>query len=113
MADFSRRPGDRLFIIQEGRVKVTKAVFNDRDELQGHTQLGIMEDNACFGEKSLVESGPRTGQEKGATLANFKPLVSRSCSTRFGWVFDERSSLGTVSKREWFFLERARAAHPR
>ena len=25
-----------------------------------------------------------TGQEKGATLANFKPLLSRSFSTRFG-----------------------------
>ena len=26
----------------------------------------------------------QTGQEKGATLANFKPLLSRSVSTRFG-----------------------------
>ena len=51
--------GNKLFIIQKGRVKVTKATFNDRDEVSGQTQLGILEDNACFGEKSLVESGPR------------------------------------------------------
>ena len=43
---------------------------------------------------------------------DFKPVLSRSFPTRFGSVLDERSSLGTVSKRECSFLERARAEHP-
>ena len=51
--------------------------------------------------------GPGSGQDKGANFE--KPLRSRSLPARFGCFFDERSSLGTVSKRGCVSFWRARA----
>ena len=50
-------------------------------------------------EDDPVKKESEAGRDERAKLANFNPLLSRSFSIRFGWLLDERSSLGTVSKR--------------
>ncbi|KAH8043809.1 cGMP-dependent protein kinase [Aureococcus anophagefferens] len=60
--------GNKLFIIQKGRVKVTKATFNDRDEVSGQTQLGILEDNASARSRSSRAGAERRSKLKIASL---------------------------------------------
>ena len=58
----------------------------------------------------VIGKGGEAGREtKGRDVGQ---LLSRSFSSRFGWVFDERSSLGATSNVNVFLLERARAERP-
>ena len=54
-----------------------------------------------------VGRSPRRGSKRERT-SQLQRLTSRPFSTRFGWFLDERSSLGTVSKRGCFY-QNARA----
>lgn len=70
-------PGNELYIIQEGKVKITKLV-DDNEVL-----LAVLKKGDIFGEMAILENKPRSasaiafGSTKlmGVTKANFEPMV--------------------------------------
>ncbi len=70
-------PGAELFIIQEGKVKITKLVDNNE------VLLAVLKKGDIFGEMAILENKPRSasaisfGKTKlmGVTKANFEPMV--------------------------------------
>jgi CRP/FNR family transcriptional regulator len=70
-------PGSELYIIQEGKVKITKLV--DENEVM----LAVLKKGDIFGEMAILENKPRSasaiafGPTKlmGVTKANFEPMV--------------------------------------
>jgi CRP/FNR family transcriptional regulator/CRP/FNR family cyclic AMP-dependent transcriptional regulator len=55
-------PGDYMYVIREGRVKVTKLSGDGREKI-----LEMLEAGAFFGEMSLLDSAPRSASVKALT----------------------------------------------
>ncbi len=55
-------PGDYMYVIREGRVKVTKLSGDGREKI-----LELLEEGAFFGEMSLLDSAPRSASVKALT----------------------------------------------
>jgi CRP/FNR family transcriptional regulator len=72
-------PGDRLFIVMDGKVKISRAAADGRENL-----LAVLGAGEMFGELSLFDPGPRTATVTtvtGSTLASLdhddlRPLLS-------------------------------------
>ncbi len=70
-------PGAELYIIQEGKVNITKLVDNNE------VQLAVLKKGDIFGEMAILENKPRSasaiafGETKlmGVTKTNFEPMV--------------------------------------
>jgi len=55
-------PGDYMYVIREGRVKVTKLSGDGREKI-----LEMLEEGSFFGEMSLLDSAPRSASVKALT----------------------------------------------
>ena len=55
-------PGDYMYVIREGRVKVTKLSGDGREKI-----LELLETGSFFGEMSLLDSAPRSASVKALT----------------------------------------------
>ena len=55
-------PGDYMYVIREGRVKVTKLSGDGREKI-----LELLEEGSFFGEMSLLDSAPRSASVKALT----------------------------------------------
>jgi len=55
-------PGDYMYVIREGRVKVTKLSGDGREKI-----LELLESGSFFGEMSLLDSAPRSASVKALT----------------------------------------------
>ena len=65
--------GDKMYIIKEGTVRITKPV-DDKEKV-----LDTLETGGCFGEMAIIDDSPRSATartgEDGATLLSFKAAV--------------------------------------
>jgi len=76
-------PGDYMYVIREGRVKVTKASEDGREKI-----MDFFESGAFFGEMSLLDRAPRSASVKtlepvrllALSRKDFLDLLSRSSS---------------------------------
>lgn len=62
-------PGDRLFIVLEGKVKITRASSDGRENL-----IAVLGAGEMFGELSLFDPGPRTASVSAVTDATLASL---------------------------------------
>jgi CRP/FNR family transcriptional regulator len=62
-------PGDRLFIVTEGKVKITRAAADGRENL-----IAVLGPGEMFGELSLFDPGPRTASVSAVTDATLASL---------------------------------------
>jgi len=61
-------PGDYMYVIREGRVKVTKLSEEGREKI-----LGFLDEGGFFGEMALLDRGPRSASVK--TLKDVRLLA--------------------------------------
>ncbi|HTW21441.1 MAG TPA: Crp/Fnr family transcriptional regulator [Mycobacteriales bacterium] len=62
-------PGDRLFVVIEGKVKITRSSADGRENL-----LALLGAGEMFGELSLFDPGPRTASATAVTAATLASL---------------------------------------
>ncbi len=62
-------PGDRLFIVLEGKVKITRASADGRENL-----IALLGTGEMFGELSLFDPGPRTASVSAVTDSTLASL---------------------------------------
>jgi len=62
-------PGDYMYVIQEGRVKVTKLSEDGREKI-----LEMMSEGSFFGEMALLDQAPRSATVKTLTAAKLLAL---------------------------------------
>ncbi|MCR4421143.1 MAG: cyclic nucleotide-binding domain-containing protein [Spirochaetales bacterium] len=89
-------PGDRLFIIQKGKVNITK-IMNDKEIL-----IAVLKEGDIFGEMALLENKPRTANAITAEDCSFL-IVERK---NFDAMVTSQPSLTTklitlLSERSW------------
>ncbi|MFN3411932.1 MAG: Crp/Fnr family transcriptional regulator [Exilispira sp.] len=89
-------PGDRLFIIQKGKVNITK-IMNDKEIL-----IAVLKEGDIFGEMALLENKPRTANAITAEDCSFL-IVERK---NFDAMVTTQPSLTTklitlLSERTW------------
>lgn len=89
-------PGDRLFIIQKGKVNITK-IMNDKEIL-----IAVLKEGDIFGEMALLENKPRTANAITAEDCSFL-IVERK---NFDAMVTTQPSLTTklitlLSERSW------------
>jgi CRP-like cAMP-binding protein len=63
-------PGDYMYVIREGRVKVTKLSGDGREKI-----LEMLESGSFFGEMSLLDSAPRSASVKALTEVRILALA--------------------------------------
>ena len=63
-------PGDYMYVIREGRVKVTKLSGDGREKI-----LEMLEEGSFFGEMSLLDSAPRSASVKALTEVRILALA--------------------------------------
>jgi CRP-like cAMP-binding protein len=63
-------PGDYMYVIREGRVKVTKLSGDGREKI-----LELLEEGSFFGEMSLLDSAPRSASVKALTEVRILALA--------------------------------------
>ena len=63
-------PGDYMYVIREGRVKVTKLSGDGREKI-----LELLEAGSFFGEMSLLDSAPRSASVKALTEVRILALA--------------------------------------
>ncbi len=106
-------PGDYMYVIGEGRVKVSKLSDDGREKI-----LDLLEDGAFFGEMALLDEGPRSASIKtlgpvrllALSRADFLALLRRSpdlamavvreLTRRLRQVDDQASSLSFQRVRD-------------
>ena len=70
-------PGDYMYIIVEGRVKVTKLSGDGREKI-----LELLEVGDFFGEMSLFDEAPRSASVKGCPRsASWRSRATTSCAS--------------------------------
>ncbi|MDR1326696.1 MAG: Crp/Fnr family transcriptional regulator [Treponema sp.] len=85
-------PGDELFIIRKGSVKITKIIE------QNEVLLAVLKEGDIFGEMALLESKPRTASAVAyedcevtvVSLENFKRIQAPELTTRITTILADR-----------------------
>ena len=68
-------PGDRLYVVTEGKVKLGRTSPDGRENL-----LGVLGPGEMFGELSLFDPGPRTATATASPRHAARRSATTSCS---------------------------------
>lgn len=87
-------PGDYMYVLREGRVKVTKLADEGREKI-----LGFIDEGGFFGEMALLDRGPRVASVKtlkpvrllALSRADFLSLLRKSPDLALAVIQDQQT----------------------